>query len=237
MKISGKPRARRVGPPVVSPSLSHIAPDLQGLAYEVIALNPSPNNARLHDLAADIPVLMESLRRFGQRKAIVAKKTYFGVPDAVLAGNGTLLAAQQLDWTHLAVSWFDGSDQDAQEYALLDNRTAELSEWKPDELETQLKAIRARGNHVTALGWDVLALASLLDAANTVPAPAAGRGATPGDETPEFRSVKFTLDQWAVVLHAVTKMRRREGESEMSPSRAVELLCADFNSGPDYGES
>lgn len=197
----------------------HVAPDLRSLCCEVIALNPAPNNARQHSLTDDIPVLMDSLRRFGQRKPIVGKRTYQGVPDAILAGNGTLLAARQLGWEWIAVSWFEGTDEEAQEYALLDNRTAELSEWNIDELKVQMRAIRARGGSHS--GWTADDVAAMIT--DTPP-----RVAT---DQQRYRAVTFTLEQWPVVLQAVASMRQRENDPEMSITRACELILADFNSG------
>jgi hypothetical protein len=121
------------------PVLESIAEDLRPLAVPIGGLRPAPDNARLH-ADQDVRALMESLRRFGQRKAIVAKHEYRGIRNAVLAGSGTLLAARRLGWTHLAVSWFDGSDDAAQAYAIADNATAELSEWNVTQLAADLDA-------------------------------------------------------------------------------------------------
>jgi ParB-like chromosome segregation protein Spo0J len=200
--------------------LSHIAPALRALAVEVITLNPMPNNARKHHLAADIPVLAESLRRFGQQKAIVGKRTFDGVPDAILAGNGTLLAAQSLGWEWIAVSWFEGSDEDAQEYALLDNRTAELSEWDIEELRKQMQQVKGRGGEVEKLGWTAEDVTKLL-----TPETA------PVQVEQKFRAVTFTLEQWQVVQTAWTKVRTSENDPEMTVTRAVELILADYNAG------
>lgn len=205
---------------MAKPDLSHIAPALRGLAVEVIKVNPMPNNARKHHLAADIPVLAASLQRFGQQKAIVGKHLYDGVPDAILAGNGTLLAAQSLGWEWIAVSWFEGSDEDAQEYALLDNRTAELSEWDIEELKKQMQAVKARGGDAEKLGWTADDVAKLL-----TPEPA------PEQAEQKFRAVTFTLEQWQVVQQAWTKVRTSENEPEMTVTRALELILADYNAG------
>lgn len=210
------------------PEIDYIAPDLRPLAVEVIELNPAPNNARKHELTKDIPVLKESLQRFGQRKAIVAKHLYYGVPNAVIAGNGTLLAAQALDWSHIAVSWFDGTDEEAQEFALIDNRTAELSEWDLGELAKQMKDIRDRGGDVGKLGWDAHEAEPLLRADWSPPAEAS----LPGGES-KYRALSFTLDQWIIVEQAVERVRHGEHDSEMPPARCVELILSDYLAGPE----
>ncbi len=135
----------------------YIAADLRALAWPIDALRPSPDNARKHT-DADLSALSESLRLHGQRKPVVVKHTYRGVRNTVLAGNGTVEAARRLGWSHVAVTWFDGTDDDGREYAIRDNRTAELSAWDAD----QLAALQADGVDLLALWHDDVALADLL---------------------------------------------------------------------------
>lgn len=143
---------------------AYIAPALRALAFPLRALNFAPNNARAH-ADADLAALSESLRAHGHQKPIVAKRTYRGVENAVICGNGTLETARHLKWSHLAVSWFEGSDDDARVFALRDNRTAELSEWDTD----QLALLAAGGVDLLSLWHDDEGLASLLGAAAPVP--------------------------------------------------------------------
>ena len=134
-------RASRAIPASAGPALDNIVEDLRALAVPIAELNPAPDNARKHSLTRDVLALMESLRRYGQQKAAVGKREYRGVTNAVICGNGTLLAAQRLGWSHLAVSWFDGTDDEARAYAVVDNRTAELSEWNLDVLARDVAEI------------------------------------------------------------------------------------------------
>src|SRR5688572_4064686 len=76
-------------------TLDYIAPNLRPLAVAISELRPAPDNARRHSLNRDVPALMASLREHGQQKASVGKRAYRGVENAIIAGNGTLLAAQQ----------------------------------------------------------------------------------------------------------------------------------------------
>jgi hypothetical protein len=122
------PRPRAPGASVASPGpapapvLDYIAPDLRGLAVPIDQLRADPRNARQHG-TRDLDALAESLRRYGQRKPIVARAG----SSVVLAGNGTLAAARRLGWSHVAVTWFTGTDAEARAFAIADNRTAELS--------------------------------------------------------------------------------------------------------------
>jgi hypothetical protein len=149
-----------------SVTAKYIAPDLRALAVPIDSLRPMPGNARAHG-ERDLSALTESLRRHGQRKPGVAKRTYRGLSNVLLAGHGTLQAARRLGWKHIAVSWFDGTDDEAREYAIRDNRTSDLSQFDSN----QLAALQADGVDLLTLGWtgaelgDLLALAD----AETVP--------------------------------------------------------------------
>lgn len=102
-----------------------IAESLAGLAVPIDRLKPLEGNPRRGDVAA----VARSLRRFGQRKPVVAR------PDGtVIAGNHLLAAAQELGWTELAVSWADDDDATAKAFALADNRTAELGSFDLGDL-------------------------------------------------------------------------------------------------------
>lgn len=142
----------------------HIAPDLRALAVPIETLQRAPDNARRH-ADADLVALAESLRLHGQRKPVVAKREYRGMANVLLAGNGTLAAARRLGWSYLAVTWFDRSDDEAQAFAIRDNRTAELSAWDSG----QLAGLAADGLDLLALWHDDAALADLLRADAPVP--------------------------------------------------------------------
>jgi hypothetical protein len=145
--------------------LDFIAESLRPLAVPIGELCPAPDNARRHALERDVPALMASLVEHRQQKAAVGKRAYRGLTNVILAGNGMLLAASRLAWTHLAVSWFEGSDDEARRYAIRDNRVAEQSVWSPHAL----RALQADGVDLAALWSDPVDLAALLGA--EAPAP------------------------------------------------------------------
>lgn len=96
----------------------------------------SPSNPRINDHA--IPHVADSIRRFGWRQPIVAKRS-----GEVIAGNTRLKAAQDLGHTDVPVHWFEGSDLDATAFAIADNRTHEFAEWNEPELARLLDHLRA----------------------------------------------------------------------------------------------
>lgn len=85
-----------------------------------------PANVRSHD-QRNIEAIQASLQHFGQQKPIVVDKK-----GVIVAGNGTLLAAQALGWEEIDVvrSGLKGAERTA--YSIADNRTAELADWDGD---------------------------------------------------------------------------------------------------------
>ena len=115
---------------------SHVNPALEPLLVDVAALQPDPCNARRHS-ARSISAIATSLEKYGQQKPIVALRD-----GTVIAGNGTLRAALDLGWSHVAAIYFNNT-ADGRAYALADNRAAELSDWNVDELLRQAEQLDA----------------------------------------------------------------------------------------------
>jgi len=116
--------------------LMHIAERLRPFARQVSKLKHDPANARKHG-PKNSAAIRASLSEHGQVKPIVILKD-----GTVIAGNGTLDAAVNLGWSHLAVVEFAGDEQAARRFAIQDNRTAELAEWDDVELSRLLAEMR-----------------------------------------------------------------------------------------------
>jgi DNA modification methylase len=110
--------------------------DLLPLKVSLESVQEDPSNARHHTNESSAQIA-ESLRQFGQRKPIVVNTT----TECILAGNGTLRAARQLGWTHIAAVRVEDDYATATGYAIADNRTAELSEWNPAAIQALFKDI------------------------------------------------------------------------------------------------
>jgi hypothetical protein len=114
--------------------------------------------------------------------------------------------------------------------ALVDNRSAELSEWDLGELAAQLAEMHGDDPALAgALGWDDAQLGVLLAAEWQAPA----LEPLPGAEAmaPLVR-IAVTADQHAVIARAVARVREREGDAAITDGRALELVAADFLAGP-----
>lgn len=134
--------------------LDWIVESLRPLAEPVERLELDPRNARKHD-EANLAAIAASLKRFGQRRPIVVNR----VNGQIEAGNGTLLAARQLGWTHLAVVWVEDDPSSQTGFSLADNRTAELARWDQEMLQELLFEV---GEQEAGL-YDALLLHDLLE--------------------------------------------------------------------------
>ena len=115
--------------------LGYIAEGLRGLAVPVVELHEDPANARTGHAVERIA---GSLAQYGQRTPLVANRAQNG---KVEKGNGTLRAAKQLGWSHVAVVWVEDDAATAAGYGIADNRTGELSRWDADVLGTLIEAL------------------------------------------------------------------------------------------------
>jgi len=111
-------------------------------------LHSDPNNARKHD-PKNIQAIKGSLAKFKQQKPIVITKD-----NIVLAGNGTLQAARELEWQHIDCVVTDLESYNATAFALADNRTAELAEWDEGVLAETLKSLDDFDFDIGDIGFD-----------------------------------------------------------------------------------
>ena len=103
---------------------------------QVQELTQDPDNSRSHD-RKNLEAIKQSLEAFGQQKPIVIDQE-----GKVVAGNGTLAAAQELGWKTIqaVVTDLEGAKQTA--YAIADNRTAELAAWNDEQLAKSLVSLQ-----------------------------------------------------------------------------------------------
>lgn len=115
---------------------------------DISKLVHDPANARKHS-DKNIDAIKGSLIRFGQQKPIVVTGD-----NIVIAGNGTLEAAKQLDWKKIEIVRTKLSGLDLVAYGLADNRTSELAEWNEDVLGKLLHGLRENDFDLTSIGFD-----------------------------------------------------------------------------------
>ncbi len=125
----------------------NILPDLLPLATHIDHLHLDPANARKHN-PKNLDAIKSSLAKFGQRKPIVVQREGM----IVRAGNGTLQAAKALGWDQIAAVIVTEDNSSAAQFAIADNRTAELAEWETETLATLLDGWDEETRN--ALGFD-----------------------------------------------------------------------------------
>lgn len=170
--IAGQPQGGDLGESTAD--LSHIVEQLRPLAVGIDSLKLDPRNARKHG-EKNLASIVASLRAFGQRRPIVVNR----INGEVEAGNGTLLAARELGWQHIAAVYVDDDPATQTGFAIADNRTAELAEWDDAVLQDLLLDVE---NSSPTL-YDALLLAEL--EANQQAAPPGA----PAVAVPEFHGV------------------------------------------------
>lgn len=191
----------------------------------VAALLRDPANARMHP-RANIEAIQASIRRFDLQKPIVVDRK-----DIVIAGNGTLEAAEAegWEWIEVIVSQLDGPE--ARAYAITDNRTAELAEWDIDQLVKTFDTLPTDLLAVT--GFTAEEIKELLD---SIDGPGGGgAGHTDPDDIPDAPAKpKSKLgDVWLLGEH-----RLMCGDST-DPAQ-IKQLCGDLvptliHADPPYG--
>lgn len=183
----------------------HIAEGLRGLATPIEALHEDPANARTGHAVEKIAA---SLRQYGQRKPIVANRAQGG---KVEAGNGTLRAARQLGWSHLAVVWVDDDAATAAAFGIADNRTGELSTWDVGTLETIMGSLPAD----LFTGFEAGDLEALLEG---------GAGETPAiqrDSRPQVDRAGELATEWGVEAGQIWELPSKSGGA------AHRIACGD----------
>ena len=125
----------------------------------IAVLLNDPANVRTHD-QKNIDAIKGSLRRFGQQKPIVVN-----ADNVVVAGNGTLVAAKELGWTHIDVVRTKLAGSEATAFAIADNRTAELAAWDEEALAKTLAALQIDDEELATLtGFTEREIESLVSA-------------------------------------------------------------------------
>jgi len=99
-------------------------------------LKLNPNNTRQHT-DFDIKNLIKSIQKFGFKNPIICNKD-----GIILCGNGRYEACKQMGITEVPVHYTDMSEEDAKAFAIMDNRSAELSTWNLEYLLPQLESLK-----------------------------------------------------------------------------------------------
>jgi hypothetical protein len=187
----------------------------------IASLTMDPENARKHS-RRNLEAIAGSLSTFGQRRPLVV---WDGI---VIAGNGTLEAAQSLGWEKIGITRVpaDWTHEQARAYALADNRTAELADWDHEILADQLIELDSVGYEISDWGFQPLSPPSG-DAGD------AFTGLSDADR-PDATQITFTLTlKQADEVQAALAEAKRSGRIEVdenvnSNGNAIHLICSEW---------
>jgi ParB-like chromosome segregation protein Spo0J len=143
-------------------------------------LVPHPENAR----RGNVDAIAESLQRNGQFRPVLVQRS----TNYVLAGNHTVMAAKQLGWEKVSVSFVDVDDEAARRILLADNRTSDLSGYDEAALADLLQSIPG----LDGTGFDTEDLDRLLSRL-APPAPASTSDGGTVDDMPSAWAGHFQL--------------------------------------------
>ncbi len=135
------------------------SPKLEMVAIGTLKVDPQ--NVRSHS-ARNVQAIKTFLAEYGQQKPVVAN-----VEGVVIAGNGVLMAAKELGWTHMMVIRTALDPKKQRQYAVADNRATDLSEFNDQYLISVLKDYP---DELPAMGFTDDELQKLLKETTEVPA-------------------------------------------------------------------
>jgi DNA modification methylase len=167
----------------------------------------------------NLDAIKASLRKFGQQKPIVVD-----AKGIVLAGNGTLTAAQELGWTEIQIVRTELVGVEATAFAIADNRTAELAEWEEDKLSQVLQSIKVEdADLLAATGYDAAEVDKMSKAEVT-------EGEVP---EPPAEPITKAGDLWILGGHRVLcgDSTKAEDAGRLMAGEKAQLIHAD----PPYG--
>lgn len=142
-------------------TIDRIAEPLRSLAVPLESLNLDPRNARKHG-KKNMLAITSSLERFGQRLPVVVQRDGM----VVRAGNGRVMAARGLGWSHIAALVVDDDDAMAVAFALADNRTGELAAWDDENLTEALSFVAQNGGLEDLIGFEAPDLSRIIGKAD-----------------------------------------------------------------------
>jgi ParB-like chromosome segregation protein Spo0J len=149
---------------------------------QIDSIHAHPMNPRLGDVAS----IAESLEVNGQYSPVVV----WG--DTIIAGTHTWKAAKSLGWKEIAVTKFEGTEDDALRVLITDNRTSDISSYANDLLLDLLRTLPS----LEGTGYDT----TFLDELDGVFSEGSGGVAKPLVDEPEEEPVRNPLIKFGNVF-------------------------------------
>ncbi len=115
---------------------------------KIEAIKPYPGNAKAHP-RDQVNKIAQSIQEYGFQVPILLDKE-----NVIITGHGRLLAAKKLKMESVPTVRMDHlTDAQVRAFRLMDNRSNE-SDWIPEELAIELKALSLEGFDLELTGFD-----------------------------------------------------------------------------------
>ena len=194
---------------------------------------PYYRNPRNNDAA--VPVVAESLRRYGWQAPIVVDEG-----GTIIAGHTRLKAAISLGMEEVPVKVARGlSEAQVKSLRLADNRSAEIATWDEDALRLEIEEIYRLGDDLDGLALGEDDLLEMLGASET-PEKAQARTDEELDEVPEVQGQPASRPG---AVYALGRHRLLCGDAtdpaqmaRLMAGEAADLLLTDPPYNVDYGD-
>lgn len=183
------------------------------------SLNPYERNTRRHS-EDDVNAIAKSIEKYGFNDPVGV----WGDKNTIVEGHGRVLAARKLGITEIPVIHLDHmTDEQRRQYAIMHNKTAELSAWDFDALELELPELNLDEFGIdfgTASGFDESAFGGFIDDLES------GEGFKVQKEISKD-SVNFTFTFPIQYGDAITEHIRKNGKERIVSAILKEVQNAD----------
>ncbi len=198
---------------------------LQIEAWAIERLIPYARNARVHS-DAQVAQIAASIAEFGFNNPVLADPA-----GGIVAGHGRVLAARQLNHTHIPVIVLGHlSDNQKRAFMLADNKLALNAGWDADLLRLELEALAAQDYRLELTGFDDQELQDLL-------AEVAQTSLLDPDDAPQpAAAVSMPGDLWILGNHRVLcgDGTRHDDLARVLKARSCDLVFTDLPYNVDY---
>jgi len=193
-----------------------------------------PENARLHT-PRNLEAIGGSVKRYGLARSVVSDGD-----DVIRAGSGTLKKAKESGIKTAIVVETDGSelvvvkrrdwtDDEADGYAVADNRAGELAEWNYEALAANLRQQKDTGEDLKAVGWEDWEIEPLLQA-DWGWKPGGKNDSEDDVDNPPLGKValRFNEFQWSTVYAAIDQEKHIMTEGVPSLEDVIVSVCTSY---------
>ena len=122
LRVKVSKRGGAKGKPLPKPPNKRAEHSEHPVWVSIEELRPHPRNVNIHN-RKNIGVIKHSLQTFGQIPPVIANREGY-----VLKGNGTLEAAKELGFEKLYCMFVDMDENSEEAFAIIDNRSSDLSQ-------------------------------------------------------------------------------------------------------------